>query len=364
MRNSLLRWDLSTAISTGIGVLLGAYLVSLSAPLSAESPQKTLISITVSSEDSAVTSKVEAVDFDKVARITPSYHETEYKRRKHLLEEREISSDRLIGSDGKRESDEAYQNRIHAFPEFRYDRGPGVYYQPGVGFPPGAISISSTCPIFGLDGRSTREKKTVWRWDVPVKYQKASIKLPYIGTALLSEQFKPILLETKDKELLLLFDASHGLVWQKNIQELIPCSEGLEKGDNPYSVVGIACSFDGAFTLVAISPHNITADAGGRLLVFNHKGRLISQQEMPGASIFYMARNGSGRSYVLSTPREFEDGKRVVGNPLSQLLYLRKDGQIAGVFTREDGRYISALKISDDDAIAVSEGSGSVFMLP
>ncbi len=314
---------------------------------------------------------VEPVDFANIPRLLPTSTGKDAATQLRLLRERITAPPRerarRVGPDGKRETMESLYWRTNPYPNIVFNSG--TTFSPDSGFPPGAISVSGTRPRFGPDKNQPAGTDNLWRWEVPLALRDAHM----IGPSGLSDRtdvrFRPLVLVNKSARHLALFDAEKGVVWEKDITALVeqPIS-GADASTggitSSYGVVDIACSEDGAYTLVILSTGTATTEVGTRLLVFDHSGKLISQREMAGVTAFALHRNSSRNSFLLNVSVSFLDGKPFEGKPTSVSLFLRRDGSVAGLLCKEDGSFVAdSLIVSGDDKIAVAS-PGLVFTLP
>ncbi|MES2463438.1 MAG: hypothetical protein V4671_22925 [Armatimonadota bacterium] len=355
-------------------MLIPILLLSLSVPALAAPPERPAPAISEAQEKAVLPVPVETIGFEQVPRLVPVQSGVDRKSQQRLLKEREqYTFPRYeVGPDGKPETMEMQYRRQQTHPDIKFDSG--TFFSPSTGFPAGAVSVSGTRLLFTPEGRYVGDHETLWKWDVPKAFRKAHMIFQQNRVSIPNERFKPLLLQTASAHRLMLFDATKGLVWERDIQNLISgasgvgVSAGVSGGSEGQSlrfhVTGIGCSLDGSFMLVVINPQEATADVGVRLLVFDRMGKLISQRQIAGVEASNLFRNASGNSYSLSAYAKFENGKPTVGFPPTADLFLHRDGTVAGLFTNEDGSFVGyQVEVAGDDAIAISH-SGLVFTLP
>lgn len=312
---------------------------------------------------------LKSVDFTQIRRFQPSNTGLDISSLSRLLWERKRLQAPYVlkGPDGKFETPERQYWRQHPYPDIKFNRG-AVFFSIDSGFPPGAVSVYGSRPIYNSQGFYTGKDQVLWQWNVPVAFRQARMTFPQRRGSFAEERFATVLLETAAARRLLLFDATKGMIWGRDVDNLIPKAPGAETtkdGEaNPFIVAGMSCSFDCSSILVVLSPEKATVDVGTRLLVFDRAGKLISQTQIAGTQANSFTANGSGNSFLLSINVLFEDGKPFTGKPVDGDIFLRRDGTIAGLFTKADGSLnATRLDVSDDDAIAVTS-TGLEYTMP
>jgi hypothetical protein len=218
-----------------------------------------------------------------------------------------------------------------------------------------------------------KNRKVLWRWDVPEEFMNGYLSAGSIGGQLRQtlgwERFLPVLLSVPpDKmsekvskqfpqgiETLYCFDSIKGITWKRDLLPL------LEK---KFRIAGIGTIADGSSSIVIATSDQVEemvaareekgGKGGTRVIILDGKGAVISITDIIGVFIEHFERNSSmnsfrGGGFVISI-----DGKPFKGDSSNVSLFIDRNGTITRLVDEKGDPSRGRIVVFPDDTIAYS----------